>query len=132
MQRLGRLSLVPALFMLVGAAPHAQPGLPLDHMTHFALESSSPAAGAAVPSPAELRLTFTQEPEDGTVSIRVLEAGDAGVHALDVTQDEEDPRSFVVGFHGTFPAGTYTVSWRGMGEDGHVVRDTFQFTVQAD
>ena len=131
MQRLARLSLVPALVMLVGAAPYAQPGTPLDDVAHFALESSSPAAGATVPAPAELRLTFTQEPEDGTVSIRVLEAADAGVHAMDATQDEEDARSFVVAFHGTLPAGTYTVSWRGMGADGHVVRDTFQFTVQA-
>jgi methionine-rich copper-binding protein CopC len=132
MPRFGRLSLIPALLMLAGAVPDAQPGLPSADVAHFALESSSPAAGATVPAPAQLRLTFTQEPADGTVSIRVLEAGDAGVHALDVTQDEEDPRSFVVGFHGTFPAGTYTVSWRGMGADGHVVRDTFQFTVQAD
>jgi len=132
MQRFGRLSLIPALLMLAGAVPAAQPGTSVDDVAHFALESSSPAAGATVPSPAELRLTFTQEPEDATVSIRVLEAGDAGVHAMDATQDEEDPRSFVMTFHGTFPAGTYTVSWRGMGADGHVVRDTFQFTVKAD
>ena len=47
------------------------------------------------------------------------------------TDEVAHSRSFVVGFHGTFPAGTYTVSWRGMGADGHVVRDTFQFSVEA-
>ncbi|NNF11802.1 MAG: copper resistance protein CopC, partial [Gemmatimonadetes bacterium] len=31
----------------------------------------------------------------------------------------------------TLPPGTYTVSWRGMGQDGHVVRDSFQFSVAA-
>lgn len=132
MYRFGRLSLLPALLMLAGAVPYAQPGTPVDDVAHFALESSSPAAGATVPAPSELRLTFTEEPQHGTVSIRVLEAEDAGVHVHDAEQDEEDSRSFVVGFHGTFPAGTYTVSWRGMGADGHVVRDTFQFTVQAE
>ena len=60
-----------------------------------------------------------------------MEAEDAGVHVQDPRQHEDDPTSFSVGFHGVFPSGTYTVSWRGMGADGHVVRDTFQFTVEA-
>ena len=125
-----RLTLVPLVvatvsaFSSLGTGPTGGDGL------HFALASSSPAAGATVEAPSELRLTFTEEPEDGTVSIRVLEAEDAGVHVHDPRQAQDDPRTFSVGFHGVFPAGTYTVSWRGMGADGHVVRDTFQFTVE--
>lgn len=125
-----RLTLVPLVVATLTAFTSLGTARPAGDGLHFALASSSPAAGATVEPPSELRLTFTEEPEDGTVSIRVLEAEDAGVHVHDPRQHEDDPTSFSVGFHGAFPAGTYTVSWRGMGADGHVVRDTFQFTVE--
>ena len=98
---------------------------------HFALDRSSPEADATVQAPSEIRLWFTQEPQEGSTSIRVVEAGDAGVEVGDATQDADDPTSFFVELQGTLPAGTYTVSWRGMGQDGHVVRDSFQFSVAA-
>ncbi|MDH3207890.1 MAG: copper resistance protein CopC [Gemmatimonadota bacterium] len=98
---------------------------------HFALSKSSPEAGATVTSPSEIRLWFTQEPQEGTTQIRLIEAEEIGVHVMDVAQDADDPTSFYIELHGTLPAGTYTVSWRGMGDDGHVVRDSFEFTVSA-
>lgn len=98
---------------------------------HFALSKSSPEADATVEAPSEVRLWFTQEPQDGSTSIRIVEAEDAGVHVGDVVQDSEDPTSFFVELHGELQAGTYTVSWRGMGQDGHVVRDSFHFSVAA-
>lgn len=103
-----------------------------DDALHFALDRSTPEADATVEAPSEIRLWFTQEPQDGTTSIRVVEAEDAGVHVMEAAQDPEDATSFFVQLHGTLPPGTYTVSWRGMGQDGHVVRDTFQFSVAAD
>ncbi|MDE3002956.1 MAG: copper resistance protein CopC [Gemmatimonadota bacterium] len=60
-----------------------------------------------------------------------MEAADAGVHVMDAVQDQEDGRVFSIVPHGTLPPATYTVSWRGMSEDGHVVRETFDFTVAA-
>lgn len=98
---------------------------------HFALSKSTPEADATVEAPAQIRLWFTQEPQDGTVSIRLVGAEEAGVHVTEAAQDAEDPTSFFVELHGTLPAGTYTVAWRGMGQDGHVVRDTFDFSVAA-
>lgn len=103
----------------------------LDTPLHFALSRSAPEADATVEAPSEIRLWFTQEPQEGTTSIRVVEAADAGVHVMEVAQDPDDPTSFYVQLHGTLPAGTYTVAWRGMGQDGHVVRDSFEFTVSA-
>lgn len=102
-----------------------------DAPLHFALERSSPEADATVQAPSEIRLWFTQEPQEGTTSIRVVEGEEAGVEIGEVTQDADDPTSFFVEVQGTLPAGTYTVSWRGMGQDGHVVRDSFQFSVAA-
>jgi methionine-rich copper-binding protein CopC len=110
-----------AFVALVGATP-AEPA-------HFALRTSVPEAGSSVESPTEVRLWFTQEPQEGTTQIRIVEAESAGVHVMDVVQDADDPTSFSVEIHGTMPAGSYTVSWRGMGQDGDVVRDTFTFDV---
>ncbi|MEX2470884.1 MAG: copper resistance CopC family protein [Gemmatimonadota bacterium] len=132
MQRLTRLMLVPAAVLATMAFTFEAPEATGLDALHFALSSSAPQAGYEGASPAEIRLTFTEEPADETVSIRVLEVEGAGVHVMDAAQDDHDPTTFAVMVHGTFPAGTYTVSWRGMGADGHVVRDTFQFTVRGD
>ena len=125
---------------------------------HFALSKSSPEAGTTVEAPSSIQLWFTQEPQDGTTSIRLVEAEEAGVHVTEAAQDPDDPTSFSVQLHGSLPAGSYTVSWRGMGplgrgqeevsghlrdvvcgptcgrgmgQDGHVIRDSFQFSVAA-
>lgn len=103
--------------------------IPLGALAHFGLQTSAPEAGAVVPAPNEVVLTFTQEPQEGTVQIGILEAEDAGVHVMDAVQKGDDPRSFGIVLHGSLAPATYTVSWRGMGQDGHVVRDTFEFTV---
>jgi copper resistance protein C len=98
---------------------------------HFALSGSAPEAGSSVQSPSEIRLWFTEEPAEGTVQIRLVEAEEAGLHVEDVVQDTEDARVFSIEMHGTLEPGTYNVSWRGMGDDGHVVRESFEFTVVA-
>jgi copper resistance protein C len=98
---------------------------------HFALSRSAPEAGTSVESPSEVRLWFTEAPESGTTQIRVVGADEAGVHVADIAQDPDDDRSFAVELHGTLTPGTYTVAWRGMGADGHVVREEFEFTVVA-
>ena len=118
-----------ALALVLAAAMAAAPTT--DAALHFALDRSAPEAGASVEAPSEIRLWFTQEPQEGTTSIRVVEAEDAGVHVTETAQHPDDPTSFYVQLHGTLPPGTYTVSWRGMGQDGHVVRDDFQFSVAA-
>lgn len=114
---------VALLFLLVIGVAAAVP--------HFALDRSMPEAGSTVESPSEIRLWFTQEPQEGTTQIRLVEAEDAGVHVMDVAQDEEDPKAFYIVVHGELPAGEYNVSWRGMGVDGHVIRDAFSFSVGA-
>ena len=118
------LSVVLMLVLTAATPPSPVP--------HFGLSTSSPEAGSTVEAPGEVRLTFTEEPQEGTVQIRVVEAADADVHVMDAAQDTENPAVFYVELHGTLPPATYTVSWRGMGADGHVVRATFEFTVSAE
>ena len=115
----------------VVASSAAVPETPPDEARlHFDLERSVPAADSTVAPPSEVRLWFTQAPQDGSVSIRLVDAASELVPSADPRQDSEDPTSFHLGFEDPLGPGTYTVRWRGMGSDGHVVRDTFRFTVQ--
>lgn len=125
MKSLIRIAALSAAVFATSAALASPPS----QEAHFDLSKSTPAAGASIEAPSEIRLWFTEEPQEGTTSIRLVEAAEAGVHVMEVTQDPEDPTSFFVALHGTLATGTYTVSWRGMGSDGHVMRDTFSFTV---
>ena len=114
----GAVALVLATATL-GAAPSL----------HFGLAKSSPAGGATVSEVSQVEVWFTQVPQDGSLSVRVVTAGGDLVPAEDPEQDPEDGKHFTVKLNETLPAGAYTVAWRGMGDDGHVVRGEFGFTV---
>jgi len=96
---------------------------------HFELSRSEPGAEATVQSPSEGRLWFTQVPQENTTSIRVLEPKGDPLHTGEVIQDASDGQAFSVALHGALPPAIYTVSWRSMGSDGHVVKGEFTFTV---
>jgi methionine-rich copper-binding protein CopC len=98
---------------------------------HFELSKSAPEEGAEVSSASEVRLWFTQVPQEGTTSIRLLDAAREPIHTSDVVQDAEDARVFSVSLRHALAPGEYTVAWRAMGDDGHVVRGEFSFTVKA-
>ncbi len=96
---------------------------------HFELSKSEPVAEATVQSPSEIRLWFTQVPQENTTSIRVLDTDGGPLHTGEVVQDAADGQGFSVALHGTLRPAVYTVTWRAMGTDGHVVRGDFNFTV---
>lgn len=106
---------------LTGATDH--PAL------HFALSGSAPAAEATVAPPEELRLWFTQTPQDNSVFVRLM-AGDAVVETGPATPDSDDDKVYRVAIGRTVEEGGYTIVWRGMAADGHVVRGEIPFTVQ--
>ena len=125
-----RAGLLATLFLVaLGAQTTAQ--AESTAVPHFDLNKSAPEAGATVASPSEVRLWFTEQPEDGTTSIRLLDGDGEPIHTMDVAQDAEDGRVFSVSLHGELPAGGYSVVWRAMGDDGHVVRGDYSFTVSA-
>jgi methionine-rich copper-binding protein CopC len=100
-------------------------------LRHLALQSSLPQADAVVPSPVEIRLDFTEAPLDGTTAIRLLNSAGALVTTGDVTQSADDATVFASALTGPLSAGAYTVAWRAMATDGHVLAEEFAFTVQA-
>lgn len=122
---LPRLRTLVLTLLTVGLASVAGAAMPF----HFALVKSMPADKATVHHVPEVKLWFTEAPSDNTISIRVLNAEGSEVPAGDLVQDKEDETVFSVPFPEALGAGAYTVSWRGMGDDGHVVRGDFTFTV---
>ena len=116
-----------ALLMAVGAAG------PTDSTAeyHFGLSKSAPEADASVPSPEEVRLWFTESPEDNSIAIRVINTAGDAMETGDATQDADDGKVFSVSIASALAAGTYTVAWRGIGDDGHVARGDFEFLVTA-
>ena len=122
-----RKTLLYATALLAIAAATAATSTPF----HFDLDRSSPEAGEAVTELSRVQLWFTQVPQDGTTAIRVVDAGGELVPTGDVVQDSEDGTQFSVALEGPAALGDFTVAWRGMGQDGHVVRDDFSFTVLA-
>ena len=102
----------------------------LDHLAlHFSLSRSEPAADATVTPPEELRLWFTEAPQDNSTSIRLL-AGDAVVETGPAIPDSGDAKVYSVAIARTLEEGGYSVAWRAMAADGHVVRGEIPFTVR--
>ena len=97
---------------------------------HMALSKSAPEADATVSgSPDQIQIWFTQDP-DPAVSRITLE-GPGGDVALGEVEIHDD-RSVAAALDGALDPGEYTVSWRSAGDDGHVQRGSFSFTVRAD
>ncbi len=105
--------------------------IPMSDIFHFALTKSAPAADSAVPSPNEVRLWFTQAPQQNSVAVRLINPAGELVDTSDPSLDQADQKVVSVNVDGALGAGGYTVSWRGIGDDGHVVRGEFGFTVNA-
>ncbi len=97
---------------------------------HFDVEKSLPAKDATVESLDELRVWFTQVPQDNSMSIRLV-VDEQPVETGPAVQDPEDPKLFTVAVERVLEDGAYEIAWRGIGQDGHVVRGTIPFTVAA-
>lgn len=94
---------------------------------HSPLEVTVPAGDAVVTEvPSEIQMTFK-----GTIRLTRVTLTHAGKHSVDLDLD---------GFSGfltnyaiplqSFEAGLYEIEWRGLGDDGHALNGTFNFTVE--
>ena len=97
---------------------------------HLHLLKSVPAANAMMPAaPESIRLWFSQPPELAVTSVKVTGPGSSTVPLAPLTGG--DSSLVVAPVKGKMAAGAYTVTWRTMAKDGHVVRGTFAFKVGA-
>lgn len=95
---------------------------------HMKLARTLPAADSTVAAaPAQVQAWFTQAP-DPKVSRLALE-GPSGPVKLGAIRLAED-KSIAASIEGTLADGAYTVSWQAAGDDGHIQKGTFTFTVR--
>lgn len=122
-----RTRLLPALLALVAAllvlaAPNAA-------FAHDRLVSSDPADGAQLDaSPETITLTFSSSPLDVSPMARVTT--EDGTVVFD-DAPAIDGQTATVTLPAALPAGTATVDWRVVSEDGHPIEGTFSFHVAA-
>jgi methionine-rich copper-binding protein CopC len=76
-------------------------------------------------------LDFTEAPQAGSTAIRLVDANGALLATGEAAQSAQDPTIFTSALTQTLAAGTYSVAWRAMAADGHVLTEDFAFTVRA-
>lgn len=94
---------------------------------HMAYSKSMPEKDATLSeSPAQLQVWFTQEPEPAVSQISL--EGPSGEIELGKTAVAAE-KSLVAAVPTALAPGSYTVKWRSAGDDGHVQRGEFTFTI---
>jgi methionine-rich copper-binding protein CopC len=101
-------------------------GLTAAVYAHTALKASSPEADTTVAAPRALTLTFAGDVR--LTSVALSDAGGREKH-LDAVPTAVASK-FELAIHEPLAAGKYTVVWRAVGGDTHIVSGDFAFTVQ--
>lgn len=104
--------------------------LPMEASAHTRLLRSTPSSGAHLgAAPASIRLEFSERPEMGFTSARVV-APDGSALTLGAVHRAPESGSVVVfDIVGPITAGTYRVLWQTAAADGHPARGSFEFTI---
>jgi hypothetical protein len=96
---------------------------------HAHLQKATPAVGATVASPSDIRLTFSEgvEPKFSGVTI----AGDGGDAAVGPASVEAGHQNvLIVPVTQPLANGVYTVKWHAVSIDTHTTQGKFTFTVK--
>lgn len=124
-------TMIPAAAVL-GVLLVAAPSPPSSAVEfHLALEKSEPAADVVVAEVSQVTLWFTQEPQEGTTSIRLVDADGEMVPSSEPAPAPDDATAFSTSPEDPLVDGAYQVVWRAMAADGHVVNGDFGFTVRS-
>jgi methionine-rich copper-binding protein CopC len=93
---------------------------------HTGLASSEPSAGATVAAPvAEIVLVFSDEVRLTAVAL----ADGGGAETTLGAFAKETAARFVISVEEPLPPGEYTITWRAVGADTHVVAGEIPFSV---
>ncbi|MFM9971132.1 MAG: copper resistance protein CopC [Burkholderiales bacterium] len=105
-------------------------GVSADAMAHAALVKSQPAQRALLTrAPVKIQLWFNERLEARYSTFSLLDSGGKlmDIGAVEVAGD--DPKSLAATIKSLSP-GRYTVKYRVLSTDGHVVENQFYFTVK--
>lgn len=95
---------------------------------HFELVRSLPTSNATLKiSPATIQLWFSQVPAAGVSQVTLSDQ--RGNVATSKTAIDDSAKSMTIAPAAPLAPGSYTIHWRGAGDDGHVVSGTLRFTV---
>jgi len=120
-----RLAGAVALVLIVAVAT------PMPAFAHAALVKSTPARRATVGQPPpRVELIFSERLEPAYSTVVVVDGTGRQVDLRDAALAPDDGRRLTVSLP-PLPAGTYTVRFRVLSVDGHVVESDFPFTVGA-
>jgi copper resistance protein C len=104
---------------------------PISSWGHAYLVKSSPARRAVLSNPpARVALWFNERLEAQFSQLSVWNAEGQQVDGGDVQVGPDDGKRLSVGIP-TLPAGSYTVKYRVLSVDGHIVEAEFPFTIRS-
>ena len=123
---LKRLAGAGMLAMVMSVGLHSGTAL-----AHAMLVKAEPARRAALTrAPSQVRLWFNEEIEKDYASLAVQDAAKATVTEIKPHVAADDPKSIVLPLP-ELEAGKYTVKFRVLSVDGHVVDSSYDFTVKS-
>jgi methionine-rich copper-binding protein CopC len=129
-RRLSAAALVIAPALVFSATGMSSPQ-PSPARFHLARKRAEPAVNDTVTaSPKTITLWFTESVSAATTGVRLLDAQDHMIKVSDVSVDAVPLSPAIVTVPETLRAGTYTVMWRAMADDGHPSTGKFSFTVK--
>src|SRR5687768_13332984 len=114
------------LIMAFAVGLHSTPAL-----AHAMLVKAEPARRAQLTqTPTQVRLWFNEEVEKDYASLAVLDPAKAPVTDASPEISADDPKAIVLALPELAP-GKYTVKFRVLSVDGHVVDSSYDFTVKS-
>lgn len=120
------LRVMVSIAIVMSMWAHAAPAL-----AHAQLVKAEPARRAKLDkAPTQIRLWFNEEIEGAYTSLSVLGANKKPVTDAKPRVVSDDPKSVVLPLPDLKP-GKYTVKFRVLSVDGHVVDSTFNYTVKS-
>jgi methionine-rich copper-binding protein CopC len=113
-----RIVIIGGLLVLLATLPQA----------HAKLDKSEPAAGATVTAaPKQIQLWFNEKLDVAVSKIELT--GPSGKVDLGPAHTMGD-KSLMAGIRGKVVDGSYAVAWQTAGDDGHVAKGDFTFTLK--
>ena len=98
---------------------------------HLAVVKTLPAAESTISAPPDrVAVWFSQAPSSRLSRLELRGPNGDDVIELDKPTVSADDQSVAARIPTTLTPGSYTVAWRTAGDDGHVMRGTFTFSVQ--
>lgn len=119
-----------ASLSLLAALTLGMPAVPA--FAHSMLVKAEPARRAVLTkSPSQVRLWFNEKIEGDYASLVVLDDKKQSITDIKPTLASDDPKSIILPLPELVP-GKYSIKFRVLSVDGHVVESSFDFTVKGE